>query len=163
MTMIDDFEDKRSLSIGDRFPDFELQDENGDVVRMSDLLGKRIVMFFYPKDNTSGCTREAKEFSEVRTMLEEKGILLFGISKDSVKSHRNFIDKQELNVRLLSDPDHVLMEQVGAWGLKISYGKMTVGAIRSTFVISEGGLVENVWRNVRVPGHVENVVRSLSE
>ena len=95
MTMIDDFEDKRSLSIGDRFPDFELQDENGDVVRMSDLLGKRIVMFFYPKDNTSGCTREAKEFSEVRTMLEEKGILLFGISKDSVASHVKFAEKYD--------------------------------------------------------------------
>ena len=118
-------------------------------------------MFFYPKDNTAGCTREAKEFSEVRQRLEDKGILLFGVSKDSVKSHRNFIDKQELDVRLLSDPEHVLMEQVGAWGPKISYGRMTVGAIRSTFVIGEDGRVENVWRNVRVPGHVENVVDSL--
>ncbi|MBR7124749.1 MAG: peroxiredoxin [Candidatus Methanomethylophilaceae archaeon] len=150
-----------SLSVGDQFPEFELQDDNGDVVRSSDLKGKRVVMFFYPKDNTAGCTREAKEFSEVRQRLEDKGILLFGVSKDSVKSHRNFIDKQELDVRLLSDPEHVLMEQVGAWGPKISYGRMTVGAIRSTFVIGEDGRVENVWRNVRVPGHVENVVDSL--
>ena len=159
--MLEDSERRISLSVGDQFPEFELQDDNGDVVRSSDLKGKRVVMFFYPKDNTAGCTREAKEFSEVRQRLEDKGILLFGVSKDSVKSHRNFIDKQELDVRLLSDPEHVLMEQVGAWGPKISYGRMTVGAIRSTFVIGEDGRVENVWRNVRVPGHVENVVDSL--
>lgn len=159
--MLEDSERRMSLSVGDQFPEFELQDDNGDVVRSSDLKGKRVVMFFYPKDNTAGCTREAKEFSEVRQRLEDKGILLFGVSKDSVKSHRNFIDKQELDVRLLSDPEHVLMEQVGAWGPKISYGRMTVGAIRSTFVIGEDGRVENVWRNVRVPGHVENVVDSL--
>ena len=159
--MLEDSERRMSLSVGDQFPEFELQDDNGDVVRSSDLKGKRVVMFFYPKDNTAGCTREAKEFSEVRKRLEDKGILLFGVSKDSVKSHRNFIDKQELDVRLLSDPEHVLMEQVGAWGPKISYGRMTVGAIRSTFVIGEDGRVENVWRNVRVPGHVENVVDSL--
>ena len=159
--MLEDSERRMSLSVGDQFPEFELQDDNGDVVRSSDLKGKRVVMFFYPKDNTAGCTREAKEFSEVRQRLEDKGILLFGVSKESVKSHRNFIDKQELDVRLLSDPEHVLMEQVGAWGPKISYGRMTVGAIRSTFVIGEDGRVENVWRNVRVPGHVENVVDSL--
>ena len=159
--MLEDSERRMSLSVGDQFPEFELQDDNGDVVRSSDLKGKRVVMFFYPKDNTAGCTREAKEFSEVRQRLEDKGILLFGVSKDSVKSHRNFIDKQELDVRLLSDPEHVLMEQVGAWGPKISYGRMTVGAIRSTFVIGEDGRVENVWRTVRVPGHVENVVDSL--
>ena len=159
--MLEDSERRMSLSVGDQFPEFELQDDNGDVVKSSDLKGKRVVMFFYPKDNTAGCTREAKEFSEVRQRLEDKGILLFGVSKDSVKSHRNFIDKQELDVRLLSDPEHVLMEQVGAWGPKISYGRMTVGAIRSTFVIGEDGRVENVWRNVRVPGHVENVVDSL--
>ena len=159
--MLEDSERRMSLSVGDQFPEFELKDDNGDVVRSSDLKGKRVVMFFYPKDNTAGCTREAKEFSEVRQRLEDKGILLFGVSKDSVKSHRNFIDKQELDVRLLSDPEHVLMEQVGAWGPKISYGRMTVGAIRSTFVIGEDGRVENVWRNVRVPGHVENVVDSL--
>ena len=159
--MLEDSERRMSLSVGDQFPEFELKDDNGDVVRSSDLKGKRVVMFFYPKDNTAGCTREAKEFSEVRQRLEDKGILLFGVSKDSVKSHRNFIDKQELDVRLLSDPEHVLMEQVGAWGPKISYGRMTVGAIRSTFVIGEDGRVESVWRNVRVPGHVENVVDSL--
>ena len=160
--MFTDLEKPKSLSIGDEFPAFELQDENGDPVSIDDLKGRRFVMFFYPKDNTSGCTREAKEFTEALPVFEEKGVLLFGVSKDSVKSHRNFIDKQELDVRLLSDPDHVLMEKVGAWGPKIAYGRASVGAIRTTVSVDADGIVDNIWRNVRVPGHVEDVVAHIT-
>ena len=156
--MPEDSERPRLLNVGDDFPSFELLDENGDVFRDSDLEGRRYVIYFYPKDNTSGCTREAKEFTEAVPKFEEVSVTVIGVSKDSVKSHRNFIDKQELGIRLLSDPDHVLMEPAGAWGPKISYGKMTVGTIRTTYVVSASGKVEKVWRNVRVPGHVDDVL-----
>ena len=156
--MPEDSERPRLLNVGDDFPSFELLDENGDVFRDSDLEGRRYVIYFYPKDNTSGCTREAKEFTEAVPKFEEASVTVIGVSKDSVKSHRNFIDKQELGIKLLSDPDHVLMEIAGAWGPKISYGKMTVGTIRTTYVVSASGKVEKVWRNVRVPGHVDDVL-----
>ncbi len=154
-----DSERPRLLDVGDRFPDFQLHDENDTIVDSNDFRGNRLVIFFYPKDNTAGCTREAKEFTEALPTFEENGVLVLGVSKDSVKSHRNFIDKQELKVRLLSDPEHVLREAAGAWGPKISYGKMTVGTIRTTYVIDADGRVEKVWRNVRVPGHVDDVLK----
>ena len=150
------------LETGDAFPDFQLPDENDTVVDSNDLKGGRLVVFFYPKDNTAGCTREAKEFTAALPLFEERGIKVIGVSKDSVKSHRNFIDKQELKVRLLSDVDHILMEATGAWGPKISYGKMTVGTIRTTYVIDADWRVEKVWRNVRVPGHVDEVLKFVT-
>lgn len=156
--MPEDSERSRLLNVGDDFPSFELLDENGDIFRSSDLEGRRYVIYFYPKDNTSGCTREAKEFTDAVPRFAEASVTVIGVSKDSVRSHRNFIDKQELGIKLLSDPDHVLMEPVGAWGSKISYGKMTIGTIRTTYVISASGKVEKVWRNVRVPGHVDDVL-----
>lgn len=159
--MLIDSEKPPLLDVGDKFPRFQLLDQDGVIVNSEDLAGKRFVIFFYPKDNTAGCTREAKEFTEALPKFDEKGIHVFGVSKDSVKSHRNFIDKQELGVRLLSDPDHELMEKAGAWGPKISYGRISIGAIRSTFVVSESGLIEALWRNVRVPGHVDNVLSYL--
>ena len=149
------------MDVGDSFPSFELLDENGEVFRSSVLAGKRYVIYFYPKDNTSGCTREAKEFTEAIPKFNEASLTVIGVSKDSVKSHRNFIDKQGLGIKLLSDPEHILMEAAGAWGTKISYGKTTVGTIRTTYVVDADGKVEKVWRNVRVPGHVDNVLKSV--
>ncbi len=146
------------MEVGDRFPEFRLKDENGEELDSSSLDGVRYVIYFYPKDNTPGCTKEAEEFSASIGQFMMRNIPVIGVSKDSVESHRRFIDKHQLRVKLLSDPDHELMEKVGAWGTKVSYGKETVGTIRSTFIVGRDGTVEAAWRNVKVNGHVDKVL-----
>ena len=152
------------MQVGDRFPDFRLPDENGDIMD-SKLLSKiRYIIYFYPKDNTSGCTTEAKDFSEIADSLMIRNVPIFGVSRDSAQSHRNFIEKQGLKIKLLTDKDHELMEKVGAWGMKKMYGKDVEGVIRSTFIVGKDGTVEAVWHAVKVKGHVEAVndkVKSL--
>ena len=153
------------METGETFPDFVLQDENGDEFDSNQLKGKRYVIYFYPKDNTSGCTREAIGFSEKLDDFEALGIQVIGVSKDTVASHRKFVDSKELRIKLLSDPDHVLLEASGAWGTKIMYGKETTGTIRSTFIVGKDGKVEAAWKKVKVDGHVDKVLekaRSLS-
>ena len=145
------------MDVGDIFPKFRLQDENGEVFDSSMLEGVRFVLYVYPKDNTPGCTKEAEEFSGLYGSFMMRNIPVIGVSKDSVKSHRNFIDSKNLKIKLLSDPDHTLMEQVGAWGTKISYGKETVGTIRSTFIVGKDGKVEAAWHNVKAAGHAQKV------
>ncbi len=145
------------MEVGDTFPHFVLTDENGETFDSKMLEGIRYVIYFYPKDNTPGCTKEAQEFTVNVPKLMMRNIPVFGVSKDSVKSHRGFIDKQQLKVKLLSDPKHELMEKVGAWGTKVSYGKETVGTIRSTFLVGKDGKVEGAWRNVKVAGHADKV------
>lgn len=145
------------MEVGDKFPDFVLKDENGEEFDSRMLEGIRYVIYFYPKDSTPGCTREAVEFTANVPKLMMRNIPVIGVSKDSVKSHRNFIDKQQLKVKLLSDPEHILLEKVGAWGTKISYGKETVGTIRSTFIVGKDGTVEAAWHNVKVPEHADKV------
>lgn len=146
------------MEVGDKFPEFSLADENGEVMDSSFLDGIRYVIYFYPKDNTPGCTTEAVDFSANIAKFMLRNIPVIGVSKDSSESHRRFIEKNQLKVKLLSDPEHELMEKVGAWGTKVSYGKETVGTIRSTFVVGKDGRVEAVWRNVKVAGHVDKVL-----
>ena len=146
------------MDVGDKFPDFVLQDENGETFDSKALAGKRYVIYFYPKDNTSGCTREAQAFTENIKAFNDLGIPVYGVSKDSVASHRKFIDSKELKIKLLSDPDHVLLEASGAWGTKVMYGKETTGTIRSTFIIGKDGNIEAVWKKVKVDGHVDKVL-----
>lgn len=146
------------MEVGDKFPEFSLADENGEVMDSSFLDGIRYVIYFYPKDNTPGCTTEAVDFSANIAKFMLRNIPVIGVSKDSPESHRKFIEKNQLKVKLLSDPEHELMEKVGAWGTKVSYGKETVGTIRSTFVVGKDGRVEAVWRNVKVAGHVDKVL-----
>lgn len=146
------------MEVGDKFPEFSLADENGEVMDSSFLDGIRYVIYFYPKDNTPGCTTEAVDFSANIAKFMLRNIPVIGVSKDSSESHRRFIEKNQLKVKLLSDPEHELMEKVGAWGTKVSYGKETVGTIRSTFVVGKDGGVEAVWRNVKVAGHVDKVL-----
>ena len=123
----------------------------------------RYVIYFYPKDNTSGCTKEALEFTELISKFMMRNIPVIGVSRDSPASHRKFIDKYGLKVKLISDPDHVLTEAVGAWGLKKLYGKEYEGVFRSTFIVGKDGKVEAVWKNVKVAGHAENVLeRAIS-
>ncbi|MDO5853135.1 MAG: peroxiredoxin [Thermoplasmata archaeon] len=146
------------MEVGDKFPEFSLKDENGEVMDSSSLEGIRYVIYFYPKDNTPGCTKEAEEFTAAFAQFMLRNVPIIGVSKDSPESHRRFIDKHQLKVKLLSDPEHGLMEKVGAWGTKVSYGKETVGTIRSTFLVGKDGKVEAAWRNVKVAGHVDKVL-----
>ena len=152
------------MQVGDKFPDFRLPDENGDIMDSKLLNNIRYIIYFYPKDNTSGCTTEAKDFSEIADSLMIRNVPIFGVSRDSAQSHRNFIEKQGLKIKLLTDKDHELMEKVGAWGMKKMYGKDVEGVIRSTFIVGKDGTVEAVWHAVKVKGHVEIVnekVKSL--
>lgn len=146
------------MEVGDKFPEFRLMDENGEWLDSRALEGIRYVIYFYPRDNTPGCTTEAQDFSARYPEFMFRNIPIIGVSKDSVASHRKFIDGKELKgIKLLSDPEHELMEKVGAWGTKVSYGKETVGTIRSTFIVGRDGTVEAAWRNVKVAGHVDKV------
>ena len=146
------------MEIGDKFPDFVLLDENGDEFKSSDLYGIRYVIYFYPRDSTPGCTREAVEFTGSFGSFMLRNIPIIGVSKDSVQSHKKFSDKNNLKIKLLSDPEHSLIEAAGAWGEKKSYGRVNVGTIRSTFIIGKDGCVEAMWKNVRIDGHVEAVL-----
>ena len=149
--------------IGENAPEFCLPDYSGKEHCLSDFKGKWVVLYFYPKDNTSGCTREAKEFTERRKEFEELNCVIVGISKDSPKSHEKFISKHELDILLLSDEEHKVLEKYGVWGKKKNYGREYFGTIRSTFLIDPNGKVVKEWRNVRVAGHVEKVFSALKE
>ncbi|MBR4226688.1 MAG: peroxiredoxin [Candidatus Methanomethylophilaceae archaeon] len=145
------------MEVGERFPGFRLNDENGEEFDSASLEGVRYVIYFYSKDNTPGCTKEAQEFTELFPKFMMRNIPIIGVSKDSSASHRKFIDGKALKVKLLSDPDHELMEKVGAWGPKVSYGKETVGTIRSTYIVGKDGTIEAAWRNVKASGHAAKV------
>ncbi len=135
---------------GQKAPNFCLPDTYGKEVCLNDFQGKWVVLYFYPKDNTSGCTKEAIDFTELKDQFEKLGAVIIGISKDSTASHQKFVDKHNLKITLLSDPDKQVLKQYGAWGIKKQYGKETEGTIRSTFLISPQGDVVYVWKNVRV-------------
>ncbi len=149
------------MEVGDRFPEFALKDENGEVLESSAFEGMRYIVYFYSKDSTPGCTKEAEEFSALFANFMMRNVPVIGVSKDSVESHKRFIEKYQLKVKLLSDPDHVLLEQVGAWGKKMNYGKEVTGTIRSTFLVGKDGLVEAAWHNVRAAGHADRVLKTV--
>lgn len=139
-------------------PDFCLPDSDGTPVCLKDLKGKWAVLYFYPKDNTSGCTLEAIHFSTHLATFRELNAVVLGVSPDSTKSHCNFRDKHELKVTLLSDPDHEVLQKYGVWIPKKLYGRDYMGVERSTFLIDPGGRIAEVWRAVKVQGHVEAVL-----
>ena len=149
--------------IGKKAPDFCLKDHKEKEHCLKDFKGKWIVLYFYPKDNTSGCTKEAKEFTEKREKFEKLGAVIVGISKDSPKSHAKFIEKHDLNILLLSDEEHKVLEAYGAWGLKKNYGKEYYGTIRGTFIIDPELTIRAQWKNVRVKGHVDKVLEELKK
>ncbi|AKV01056.1 Thiol peroxidase, Bcp-type [Labilithrix luteola] len=151
------------LKEGDKAPDFSLETQDGKRASLRDLApaGKTLVLFFYPKDSTPGCTREAQAFTASRKAIEKAGGVIAGISRDSVKSHNSFRDKFKLDVTLLSDPERKAHEAYGAWGEKTMYGKKVLGAIRSTFLVKDGKVVR-VFPNVKVDGHADQVLAALS-
>ncbi len=149
--------------VGKPVPTFSLLDDHGDAVTSKDLEGSWTVLYAYPKDNTPGCTTEACDFRDNWARVKAAGAKVYGLSKDSVKSHQGFIAKQELPFRLLSDPEAVVLKALGAFGAKVMYGKEVEGIIRSTFLVDPKGIVRHVWPKVSVKGHVQEVLAILEE
>ncbi|MEM9319907.1 MAG: thioredoxin-dependent thiol peroxidase [Pseudomonadota bacterium] len=146
--------------IGDKAPDFTLPRDGGETLTLSGLRPQKVVLYFYPKDDTSGCTKEAVAFTELAADFEAAGAVVVGISKDSVKKHDKFIAKHELGVILVSDEESDVCEQYGTWAEKSMYGKKYMGIERSTFVIDGTGTITHAWRKVKVPGHAEAVLEA---
>jgi thioredoxin-dependent peroxiredoxin len=146
---------------GQSAPDFTLPADDGRKVKLSDLRGKPVVLYFYPKDDTPGCTREACAFRDRTADLKAKGAVVLGVSPDDVTSHGKFRDKYSLNFPLLADTDHQVAESYGAWREKNMYGKVSMGIQRSTFLIDRDGKVRKAWKKVNVDGHDEQVLAAL--
>ncbi|EGK8084459.1 thioredoxin-dependent thiol peroxidase [Campylobacter lari] len=151
----------KELQIGDKAPVFELLNQDEVKISLSDFLGKKIILYFYPKDNTPGCTTQACEFSQSYDDFLGKNAVIIGISPDSVKSHENFIKKYDLKHTLLSDSEKEISKLYGAWGLKKNYGKEYEGLIRSTFVINEEGNIVKIYKNVKAKDHAFKVLKEL--
>jgi peroxiredoxin Q/BCP len=149
------------LAEGTMAPDFTLPADDGGEVTLSDYRGKKVVLYFYPKDNTSGCTTEACNFRDDYSEITSAGAIVLGVSPDTVKSHQGFKIKYDLPFRLLSDPDHKVAELYEAWGEKKMYGKTYMGIIRSTYVIDEGGKIIKVFPKVNVKEHSKEIVAVL--
>lgn len=146
------------LNEGDKAPDFELPMETGDTFKLSDFERKGVVLYFYPKDDTSGCTLEAKDFSSFAADFSKAGVEVVGLSPDSVQSHQKFIKKYNLAVRLAADEDKAVATAYGVWVEKSMYGRKFMGVERSTFLIDKTGRIARIWRKVKVPGHAEEVL-----
>jgi len=147
---------------GNNAPAFTLTADDGSKVRLSELKGSPVVLYFYPKDDTPGCTREACAFRDQKAALKKLDAKVFGISPDDVASHEKFRDKYDLNFPLLADPDHKMAEKYGAWREKNMYGKKSMGIQRSTYVIDAAGKVAKLWKAVKVDGHDEKVLEALA-
>ncbi len=152
-----------TIEVGKPAPDFCLKDQDEREQCLKDYRGKWVVLYFYPKDNTSGCTREAQGFTQMKEEFEKLGAVILGVSPDSPKSHRNFREKKDLTITLLSDPQHSVMEAYGAWAMKKCRGKERPGVVRSTVLIDPDGIVRYHWPKVKVAGHVEAVFNKLKE
>jgi len=150
-----------SLSIGDTAPSFTLPTDEGGSITLSDLIGKRVIVYFYPKDATPGCTAEACSFRDEKPKFDKKNVVIIGISKDSIKSHQKFKEKEGLNFILASDETGEVCEKYGVWAEKSMYGKKYFGIDRSTFLIDEKGKIAKIWRTVSVPGHVDEILKAV--
>lgn len=151
------------MDVGDSFPGFVLKDENGEEFDSRSLEGIRYVIYFYSKDMTAGCTKEAQEFTAAYAKFMLRNIPVIGVSRDTVDSHKKFREKNSLKIKLLSDPERILIGETGSWGSKMMYGKEVQGTVRSTFIVGKTGIVEAVWRSVKVTGHADKVLeRAIS-
>jgi peroxiredoxin Q/BCP len=148
---------------GEKAPAFTLTADDGQKARLADLAGAPVVLYFYPKDDTPGCTKEACAFRDLKGELQKLGAKVFGVSTDDVDSHVQFRDKYGLNFPLLADPDHAVAEKYGAWREKKMYGNKSMGVQRSTYLIDREGKVARVWKRVQVDGHDQQVLEALRE
>jgi peroxiredoxin Q/BCP len=149
------------LEVGTTAPDFCLSNQDDVEICLRDLRGKWIVLYFYPKDSTPGCTTEACEFTRTMDDYDELGAIILGVSADSTQSHRNFIERQSLSITLLSDPTTQMMQSYDVWAMKKNYGKEYMGIVRSTYIIDPKGIIKAAWTNVKVKDHVEKVKEEL--
>ena len=149
------------LETGTAAPDFELPDQDGNMRRLSDYRGKKVILYFYAKDNTAGCTKQACGFAERYPQISEKGAVVLGVSKDSVKSHRNFADKYSLPFTILSDEDHKVMELYDVWKEKKNYGKTYMGAVRTTYLIDEAGIIIQAMGKVKAADNPQQMLEVL--
>lgn len=148
------------VELGTKVPEWTAESNNG-TVSLKDFAGKRLVLYFYPKDNTPGCTTQAQGFRDLNAEFNAANTVVVGVSRDSLKSHQNFITKQELPFTLISDPEETLCEMFGVMKMKNMYGKQVRGIERSTFLINEEGVLIQEWRGLKVPGHVEKVLETV--
>lgn len=151
------------VEVGKKAPAFNLTDQSGKNVKLSDLKGKKIVLYFYPKDNTSGCTKEACYFRDEISMFDKLDAVVLGVSADSVESHKKFADKYQLPFSLLSDPGKKMLETYDVWKEKSMYGKKYMGIERTTVIIDENGKVKKIFPKVKVEGHIEEVAAAIKE
>ena len=149
------------LEVGTKAPNFTLQDKDGNIVSLSDFLGKKVVLYFYPKDNTPGCTRQACAFAGAYNGFHDKNVEVVGISKDSVASHAKFADKYSLPFVLLSDPELEAIKAYGVWQEKKLYGKVSMGVVRTTFIIDENGMIEKIMPKVKPDTNAAEILAAL--
>lgn len=151
------------LEIGTKAPDFELPDQNGTVHKLSDYRGKKVILYFYPKDNTPGCTKQACGYSQRYPQFLEKGVVVIGISKDSVASHKRFQEKQNLSFTILSDTERTVIEAYDVWKEKKNYGKVSMGVVRTTYLIDEEGMIVKANDKVKAADDPENMLQELTK
>ncbi|WP_297194234.1 thioredoxin-dependent thiol peroxidase [uncultured Campylobacter sp.] len=151
----------KELKIGEKAPDFSLKNSDETLISLKDFLGKKVIIYFYPKDDTPGCTTQACDFTANYDKLRNNEIVVIGISPDSTNSHLKFIDKYKLKHILLSDPQKEVIKTYGAWGIKKNYGKEYEGLIRSTFIIDEKGKISKIYKNVKAKGHIDVLLKDL--
>ena len=151
------------LEVGNKAPSFTLMGDDGKEYSLDDYRGKKVLLYFYPKDNTPGCTKEACSLRDWNDEIIKRGVTVMGVSKDTIQSHNKFREKHNLNFILLSDPEKSVHMAYGAWGEKKLYGKVSLGTIRKTFLIDENGNIEKIWNKVAVATHGEDVVKYLDK
>ena len=149
------------LEIGTLAPEFTLPDQNGEMHSLKDYRGRRVILYFYPKDNTAGCTKQACGFAELYPKFTEKGAVILGVSKDSVKSHKNFETKYNLPFTILSDPEHEVIEKYDVWKEKKNYGKVTMGVVRTTYLSDEAGVIVRALGNVKAADNPAQMLEAL--
>ncbi|HYW01375.1 MAG TPA: thioredoxin-dependent thiol peroxidase [Candidatus Acidoferrum sp.] len=152
---------KKIISVGSKAPNFMLKDQNGTAVRLRDFIGKKVILYFYVRDDTPGCTKQACELRDDMDTLGRRNIIVLGISPDSVDSHKRFVEKYNLTLPLLADEDAKVAKKYGVWAKKSMYGRKFYGVVRSTFVIDEEGRIIREYRRVRVAGHLGRVLKEL--
>jgi peroxiredoxin Q/BCP len=151
-----------TLEVGDKAPDFQAKDQNGNAISLSDFKGKKLILYFYPKDNTPGCTAEACNLNDNYSELTQKGFEVVGVSPDSIESHQKFIAKYNLSFHLIADTEKEVINKYGVWGEKNMYGKKSMGLLRTTFVIDEEGEILQIFKRVQTKDHTNQILQKVN-